>query len=235
MSILEAATKQTAVKMGPVAAVRALVAYGRLVRDLSRLDEVFRIADSLDTGTVIRKVADHIRKTPSGAKALLERKRLTIDLAVLERLPQKTLGRTYADHMRQNGLVPEAIPTLDSGSELEFVRAHLYETHDVWHALTGFGADIAGELGLQAFYSAQLPGALPTVILSGGLLNTALFAPEERVARMDAIVAGWAMGKAARLIFGVAWDQHWERDIEAVRAELGVRAVGVTTVVAHAA
>jgi ubiquinone biosynthesis protein Coq4 len=27
----------------------------------------------------------------------------------------------------------------------------------VWHVATGFSTDIAGELGLEAFYAAQLP------------------------------------------------------------------------------
>jgi ubiquinone biosynthesis protein Coq4 len=33
-----------------------------------------------------------------------------------------------------------------------------YETHDIWHVVTGFHTDVAGELGLQAFYLAQFPG-----------------------------------------------------------------------------
>ena len=52
-------------------------------------------------------------------------------------------------------LVPENV-----GSDFDYVRAHLRETHDVWHPVTGFDTDVAGELGLQAFYLAQFQAPL---------------------------------------------------------------------------
>jgi ubiquinone biosynthesis protein Coq4 len=33
-----------------------------------------------------------------------------------------------------------------------YVLSHLYEMHDLWHAVIGFETDVAGELALQAFY-----------------------------------------------------------------------------------
>ncbi len=32
---------------------------------------------------------------------------------------------------------------------------HLYQTHDIWHVVTGWGNDLPGEVGLGGFYSAQ--------------------------------------------------------------------------------
>jgi len=207
-----------------VAMGRALWSFADLVRHPDHLDRVFEISDHLVHRRleVLGKMRDHFARDPRGALAIHDKPRLAIDLDALSRLPPGTLGRTFADHMRANGLDPAAIPTLASSDDLEFVRAHLYETHDVWHVVTGFGTDVAGELGLQAFYAAQAPGGLPMMLLAMGFLNTALYAMSEREARLDAIARGWDMGRRAKPLFGVRWSDGWERPLDEVRRELGV-------------
>ncbi len=204
----------------PLAVAQALVAYGRIVRDPDRLAEVFRLADSLSEPKVMARMADDIRARGAG-QALADRHRIVVDLPALSRLGNGTFGRAYADFMNQNGLVPENIPSLEGEDEATYIRAHLYETHDIWHAATGFGADVAGELGLQAFYAKQLDGPLPSAILAAGLLNTALFSPSDRQARLAAIARGFELGARAKPLFGVRWDELWERPTSEVRAALG--------------
>ena len=126
-----------------------------------------------------------------------------------------------------NGLDPRALPTREANDEGMYLVAHLFETHDVWHAVTGFGTDVAGELGLQAFYFAQFPARLSTALVAGGLLNTLLFAFDQRDARMHAIVRGWLLGKRARPLFGVRWNELWVTPMENVRRGLAVDLVGI--------
>jgi len=206
-------------------AARAIWSFVDLVRHPEHLDRVFEIADAMSgqKRDVLEKMRDSFAMDPRGAAALRERPRLAVRLADLRRLPAGTLGRTYADHMTGNGLDPAAIPTLPSDGEIEFMRAHLYETHDVWHAVTGFRTDVAGELGLQAFYAAQSPGGLPLMLIAMGLLNAALFTLGDRERRFEAIATGWEMGKRAEPLFGVRWDELWERPIDEVRVTLGVK------------
>jgi len=207
-----------------IAFARTLVSFVDLVKHPDHLDRVFEIADGMvsQRTEVLGAMADHFRREPRGAAALRDRPRLRFDLAALGRLPEGSTGRVFADHMRRNGLDPADIPTLTVGDELDFVRAHLYETHDVWHAVTGFDTDVAGELGLQAFYAAQGPGGLPWMLLAMGFLNTALYSMDDRDRRFDAIARGWEMGKRARPLFGVRWDELWTTPIEEVRRTLGV-------------
>lgn len=206
--------------------VRALWSFADLVRHPDHLDRVFEISDRMvkRRTEVLDVMRDHFRRDATGAAALQDKARLHIDLDELARLPEGTLGRTFADHMRANGLDPKALPTLSASDELEFIRAHLYETHDVWHAVTGFRTDVAGELGLQAFYAAQAPGGLPWMLMAMGFLNTALYSMNDRERRLDAVSRGWEMGRAAKPLFGVRWDRLWSAPIEEVRRSLGVQA-----------
>jgi ubiquinone biosynthesis protein Coq4 len=81
---------------------------------------------------------------------------------------------------------------------------------------------VAGELGVQAFYSAQLDGALPQILLIGGMINARLLHPEDWGRRLDAVARGWSLGRRSRPLFGVAWDELWAVPLEEVRKGLGI-------------
>jgi ubiquinone biosynthesis protein COQ4 len=207
-------------------AAKALLSAVRIVRDPNRLNEVFSLSDHMvmaATDERRQKMIAMVRRDPVAASALADKPRVgKIDLRELKKLPGGTLGHEFAEHMLANGLSPDALPVLTGSDELEFLRGHLYETHDIWHVVTGFGTDVAGELGLQAFYLAQFPGGLPSALLAGGFVNTVLYAFEERDERMRAIVRGWLLGKRAKPFFGVRWAELWQAPLVEVRARLGV-------------
>jgi ubiquinone biosynthesis protein Coq4 len=209
-------------KTNPLRIAQAARAFVRITVNPSRLNEVFNLSHAVADPSVLQSIADEVRKSPTGAQALAEKPRLKIDLAGLRHLPEGTLGRVFADKMDAMGLDPAALPTLPANDDAEFVRAHLYDTHDLWHAVTGFHTDVAGELGLQAFYAAQTGGRLPIAILSAGLLNALLFTPGERETRLEEISRGFQMGKKAVKLFGVRWDKLWTQPIEDVRRALGI-------------
>jgi ubiquinone biosynthesis protein Coq4 len=203
--------------------VRGLVAMVRLVRDPNRLDEVFEIIDSLSSDEILDHMIEEFRKDPRGARALVERPRVgRLDLTELRALPRGTLGREYAEHMIANGLDPSAIPTLPSHDARSFVKAHLYESHDVWHVVTGFQTDVPGELGLQAFGLAQFPSRLAAILIAGGLLHAVISKFDERDARMREIVRGWRMGRRAQKLFGVRWGELWAKPLGEIRHDLDV-------------
>lgn len=214
-------------KLKPITLLRAIAAYARIVRDPNQLAEVFKLSDSLNESHISQRLVRGLRADEAVARALDARKRVLVDLPALSLLPRGTLGRTYAEFMRANGLVPDALPRLPAKDDGEFLRAHLYETHDMWHAITGFESDVAGELGLQAFYAAQIDGPLAPAILAAGLLNTALFKLDERNARVDAIARGWQGGRHARPLFGFDYASSWAKPIGEVRASLGIPVEGL--------
>jgi ubiquinone biosynthesis protein COQ4 len=204
---------------------RVISAFAKLVKDPNRLNEVFAIADSLSEvqPEVVTKMRDDFARDPDGARALREKPRMgRMDLDALGRLPEGTLGRVFADHMRKNKIDPSDMPNAPSTTEFEFIRAHLYETHDVWHVVTGFRNDVADELGLQAFYLTQIEGTLPTILLALGFLNTAIYSHDERDRRMSAIVRGWLMGKRSKRFFGAEWAKMWAMPLAEVRRRYAI-------------
>lgn len=196
----------------------------RLVQDMNRTNEVFGVAAELDDPEQAKALAEHFGKTPRGAAALEERLRVgRIDLQALLALPEGTLGHAYAAHMTALGLDPNFFPEYDIVDDMTYMKMHLYETHDLWHVVTGFKTDVAGELGLQAFYAAQFPqGPLPPILIAAGMLNTVFKSRGDNESRLDAIARGWFLGKQADTLFGVHWGEMWERPIAEIRAELGL-------------
>jgi ubiquinone biosynthesis protein Coq4 len=205
--------------------VRSAVAFFRLIEDPDRLDEVFELVEGLDRvqPAMVERMVEAFRREEIGAAALAQRPRLGLpDMVALGQLPRGTLGREFAEHMRRNGLDPAALPQRPSEDELSYALAHLYETHDLWHVLTGFDTDVAGELGLQAFYLGQVEGKLGLMLIAMGLLNSARDpgAYEDRGRRMDAIARSWQLSRKARPLFGIRWQDQWHRPPHQIQAEL---------------
>lgn len=205
-----------------VARARALGGFVRLVRDPREIRGVFVIADAMRTPELVQPLVDWFERDPVGREAIARRRRPTIDLRRLGALPEGTLGRVYADHMRAQGFDPKDFPSLPSGTPHDYVSAHLYDTHDVWHVVTGFGTDVAGELGLQAFYLAQFPAKLGLTLLAAGFLNTLGPGFDDRDRRMREVVRGWLLGRTSAALFGVDWDALWDVPLAEVRARLRV-------------
>ncbi len=204
-------------------AAKALSSFVRLVRDPRGLDEVFVISDALADPSIGAPIIEAIRQQPAAPAAFAERPRIgRIDIRALAQLPEGTLGRAYADLMQGNELDPGDLPTIEAKDDFDYVRAHLYETHDIWHVVTGFDTDVAGELGLQGFYYAQIPSPLSTVLIAAGMLNTAIRGFGEHDVRMREIVRGWLMGRRATPLFGTRWAEQWERPLADIRAELKI-------------
>ena len=209
----------------PLRIARLLVSLGQLTKNLERLDRVFEINAhlvALRTPAEEAAVVTDFGSTPAGARALRERLRQRFDLKALEALPETTLGGAYALFMKQRGLSADSLPDLETPSDIAYVIAHFYETHDLWHVVTGFDTDPAGELGVQAFLLAQSRAYLPLLLMGSILLNTAVYAYDQREARLDALVRGWTMGRKASNVVGLDWRPCLDRPLAQVRAELGL-------------
>jgi ubiquinone biosynthesis protein Coq4 len=160
--------------------------------------------------------------------ALIEARYLNptpMDLDALARLPEGTLGRVFAAHMRHYKLDVVFYPPLEDqhDDEISYVRKRARETHDIHHVVLGFPATEPGEMMISAFYLAQNRIPLSALLLGFGFLYTILREPERIDELVECLMTGWKMGKTAtRKVLGVKWEDYWETPIDEVRRMIGV-------------
>ncbi len=167
---------------------------------------------------------EYYKSSEAGRKAFIDRPRMNrLDLEYLKSLPAGTLGHVYAQHIVDTGIDPAAFANFIATTDHQYVLAYLFETHDLFHVLGGFGTDYEGELELQGFYAAQSPGRISPMILAAGLMNCALYNPKMGPKRLGRIVRAFQMGKNAKLIFGTDFDHLWDQPLSQVRQSLGIQ------------
>ena len=196
---------------------RAASALATLSRDKGRLDQVLVFALAVNA-PVLAKHAATVALDEDGARLMKDRPRIDgkhVDFAALEQLPDGTLGREYARFLKDNGISPEPFEALpDVGDErAAYILQRLRQTHDLWHVLTGYTPDVAGEVLLQAFTFAQL--GLPSAFFLAlfGTVRFLLF----RRGHLKALARAYRRGKATRFLPTVRWEDHWATPVAELR------------------
>ena len=185
-------------------------------------DAIARLSQALSDVDSLKIMVEFLSRHQQGKQAFLERPRLeNIVLTELISLPQNTLGYIYADHMIQNGFTPSKVKEVNS--DYQFLLAHIGETHDLWHIVTGFDTSIIGEIQLEAFYVAQLYASrFWLALLAKNLLKVVVDDIETASKYIDAITQGWLMAQRAKPLFGIRWNTLWETPLQDVRTSLNI-------------
>lgn len=205
---------------------RAGGAVTALLRNPDDLTQVFAIIDSLSHPTH-RRVLRRLRGTEQGRALIAERPNLAARLAdrqALARLPDGSLGRAYLDFMEREGISVDGILAASKAGErdvhtsadLAFVPERLRDTHDLWHAVTGYHGDLVGELCLLAFTFAQTGNPALALIVTGGWAKGFLRG------RLGMVRDAYRRGRSASWLPAVAWEELLPLPLTAVRAALGV-------------
>ncbi len=140
----------------------------------------------------------------------------TVDFGLLRKLPASTLGGAYARYLDNNQLDPDLFKPPPGLPEVpRWIVTRIRQTHDVWHALTGYGPDVPGELALQGFTYGQL--GMPSALLVS-TLGTLTRSPRS----IAMVLRGYRRGKAAAFLPVVRFESMWSRPLEDVRRELAI-------------
>jgi ubiquinone biosynthesis protein COQ4 len=143
---------------------RAGRALSALMRDPDDLPQVFTLIESI-SGTAPHRLLRRFRRTDSGRRILRDEPDivpLLADREALRALPEGSLGRAYLAFVESEGISPEGIR--DASLEkreakvpeaFAYLHSRMRDTHDLWHAVTGYKGDVRGELALLAFTLAQ--------------------------------------------------------------------------------
>jgi len=215
---------------------RAVRALGAVLKDSNRSEKVFEVAMSLEgpgMEAAFQKFVHHpngpelLRRKPSVLEAVRDKDRLG-------RLPKNTFGYAYYEYMMQDrfdgeGLVQameaairEDDPQAKLDPDRQYFRERNRDSHDLWHALTGYGADQLGEAALLAFTYAQLPnmGVAALIGMAGFLAPLGL--PNEKLGFQPYLLQAYRRGRKAAWIPAERIETMLDQPLEEVRRKLRI-------------
>ena len=208
---------------------RAWGAIKILIADSERTDQVFVLLDALG-GPSDEEGFQAFVRDPEGRRQLAERLDLLAVLSdheALRALLEGSLGRAYLAFMEEAGLTArDLIDAEEAGTsgqaDLDPDRRWLADrgrdSHDLWHVLTGYGRDEAGEVALLAFTYALYPNPGIGIIL----LAAILIGPKTPSFRWERyLLQAYRRGKAADLEFA-PYEEWLSLPLEEARRRAGI-------------
>lgn len=162
---------------------------------------------------------------PEGSRILVDKPRInssTIDLDALRKLPTDSLGRMYIRFLEDNKVTPDSrlpVQFVDD-PELAYVMQRYREGHDLFHTVLGMPTNMLGEVAVKWIEALQT--GLP-MCYGGAVFGPLRFRPKQRQ-KYVSVYLPWAIrvGRTARLLMNVYFEERWEQSIHDVRAEFGI-------------
>jgi ubiquinone biosynthesis protein COQ4 len=206
----------------------ALRSLKKLLADKDDTTQVFEIMRALN-GASTAKGYHRLLSTSDGGRIAYERPEFAqrlMDDAWLDSLPAGSVGAAYRDFIRTEQLSAEGLAQISRQGVQSIDEPHPYawfgrrtrDVHDIWHILTGYHRDAAGEACLVAFSYAQTRG-LGWALIALGAVSKSL---GTRYPFVQAIWQGYRRGKAARWLLGEDYEALMAEPLDAARARLGL-------------
>jgi ubiquinone biosynthesis protein COQ4 len=208
---------------------RAYRALRAVIADPERTDQVIELINSIGGNADLRALA-RFRAHPQGQALLAERPSLLETLTDLDRLaalPAGSFGHAYACFMHAERLDPDGIvnefratfteAVIDPDEQWFFER--LDTMHDLWHVLTGYGRDQAGEAANLAFTWAQIPNR-GVALLS--LAAAALGPMDVTCTWQRYMYHAWRRGRRASWLLIAPYERLLTEPLVAVRRQLRI-------------
>lgn len=201
---------------------------GKAIRTLldnpDDLPQVFEIIDALP-GRAPERLRKKLEASDGGVALLKEQPNivpLLSDRAALKAMPKGSLADAYVRFVESEGISAEGIVAASIASErrwderFQWQLDRMRDTHDLWHAVTGYHGDVLGELALLAFNLGQNwhPGI--ALIVSASYFRG--------ISREHGwlLAEGFARGKRAVFLPSVRWESMLPLPVDEVRQRLRV-------------
>ncbi len=163
--------------------LRAVRTMRELLRHPDHTHLAFEILEALDPEMPERRLLCMLEH-PEGRRVYEERPSLPSLLAdreALAAMPVGKFGRAYLAHIDRYGLEPDKLVALGRevrgespapmDPDVRWMNERSNVTHDLWHVLTGYGADQLGEATLLLFSLVQTCGRANLVLALGANLR----------------------------------------------------------------
>ena len=209
---------------------------GELIKNFTKgrekeLDNVFDLEDGFHKSIWMNACIEKLKQDPACARMIEERYMgPEYDFDELINLPNNTLGYTYAKLMNTMGFQAHFYrdrPSVED--ESDYVTMRVRKTHDLHHTISGFSMDL-GEVGVIALNVSQFGyPAFMLIDLVG--LTIACFPGLSKISDeekflggyvFDTLSAGIKMGREAKPLFPVKFEEMVEMPIDDVRRNLNI-------------
>lgn len=174
------------------------------------------------------KAFDDMALASPSADAMLKDRYLspTPDVTYLANLPDGTLGKEFERYLTSNQLDANLLRESafieahhKRGDDVGYLAERGFQLHDLFHVLTGYDTTPLGEVRVVSFTVAQAPAPYPAMIIASRPLQILLYRPQLLPFIMDAITEGWMLGRKAKPLLAVRWEEYWERPLTQVRED----------------
>ncbi|XP_061720244.1 ubiquinone biosynthesis protein COQ4 homolog, mitochondrial [Cydia pomonella] len=176
-------------------------------------------------GNAIRYMKEKMLETTEGKEILSEMPRInsqTVSFEQLANMPENTLGRVYADFMKENNITADSRMPVQfiEDPEMAYVMQRYREVHDLVHASLFMKTNMLGEVAVKWVEGIQTK--LPMCI-SGGIWGAARLKPKHRQLYLKCYLP-WAVrtGHNARFLQGIYFEKRWDQDIDEFHKEMNI-------------
>jgi ubiquinone biosynthesis protein COQ4 len=209
---------------------RALTALRTLLADPNDTAQVFTIIEAL-SGPAPLRLLERFRASSSGRRLLASRANILpvlADRAALEAMPKGSLAEAYLAFLDHEGITPDGLVDASAqgeigdwrnGGDFDYVNDRLRDTHDLWHAVTGYRGDVLGEAALLAFSAAQTKNLGVTLIALAAIGKSRDLGVARSVAR------AYFEGRRAEWLPAVEWETLLPLPLADVQARLRITPV----------
>ncbi|XP_050359147.1 ubiquinone biosynthesis protein COQ4 homolog, mitochondrial [Nymphalis io] len=173
----------------------------------------------------LKYMREKMLENNEGAEVLREMPRInsqTVCLKTLSELPEETLGRVYADFMKENGISADSrLPVqFIKDPDLAYVMQRYREVHDLVHATLFMKTTMLGEVTVKWVEGIQTK--LPMCI-GGGIWGAARLKPKHRQIYLKYYLP-WAIktGNNAKFLQGIYYEKRWEQNINDFHKEMNI-------------
>ncbi len=162
------------------------------------------------------------------AEAMHQRRRIKrVDVQALLAMPVGSFGHTFATLAVERGVDPNLVEPMPHETDGDWLIAHLYETHDFWHVLTGNYFNMEGEFGIGGVYLGQMPKFSFIAFFMSLLTLQHVWKKRDALGDMyKAFNQGYELGQNAKCLVGLDWENIYHRNLDELRAELNISEAG---------
>jgi ubiquinone biosynthesis protein COQ4 len=211
---------------------RAWKALQGLIADSSRTELAFEITEAL-AGNSFERSFQKFRAHQEGQRLLLERPSLLATLSnrdTLAAMPRGSFGRAYADFMTAGQLSTDGLVEAQAmafgatnadavDADREYFGNRVRDMHDLWHVLTGYGMDEAGEAANLAFNLGQIWNLGIALMV----LAAAIIGPKDLTCTWPRyLFRAWRRGRRAAVLTVVPYERLLPLPVDDVRIRLQI-------------